>query len=575
MARPAAERPRRGLFSALVVGVLALGFGLAGAAPAVAQRIPGTADPFRLLRQFRPTPTPTESAPPIRIEEPAPVTVPEGVDVEHLQLTEITIEGSTVYQRAELEPLWHDLLEREVALSELYGVATKITAKYRNDGYVLSRAIVPAQLIENGVVRLEVIEGYIGKITIDGQVSRESLLTGYADKIMAMRPLRMAELERYLLLFDDLAGATAESVLSPLEGEPGAAVLTIEMRQKVVDAFATMDNRGTRYLGPFQTSIGGRLNSALGFYEQTQLRLISTPEYFNELRGYDLTHSIPVDTEGTLLSLEINQAFAHPGFTLKPLRVDSTVTVVSASLVHPLIRQRAENLQVQVGLSASDLRTDLFDGTTPLLNDRLRSVALGALYDFVDGSNGINVFAATLSHGLDILGARTSGSPNLSRASGRSDFTKLTTDAQHIQSLGGDFSVLLAATGQYGATSLLASEQFNLGGASYLRAYDPSELAGDSGVAGKLELQFGRKPDAWWLNSYQLYGYYEIGRVWNRAPGAGERAAASATAVGIGARLVITENISASLELAKPLARPVATEGDKDPRVFFGLVARF
>ncbi|MEJ0071663.1 MAG: POTRA domain-containing protein [Pseudomonadota bacterium] len=168
-----------------------------------------------------------------------------------------------------LQPAWQDLIGREISLLDLYGVATKITRQYRNDGYVLSRALVPAQRIEGGVVRLDVIEGYVGRVTIRGEVSRESLLRGYADKITGSRPLQIRELERYLLLMDDLAGATVSSVLEPLPGETGAAELTIEMSQKMVDMFGTMDNRGTRYIGPFQSSLGGRLNSALGFYELT------------------------------------------------------------------------------------------------------------------------------------------------------------------------------------------------------------------------------------------------------------------------------------------------------------------
>jgi hemolysin activation/secretion protein len=556
--------------------VIAASLGAFGAPSAVAQqRIPGTADPFRLQQQFRPVPAPHEVPPPTRIEESPPRPVPAGADDVRLALTEINLEGATAYDASALAPLWQALLGREVSLAELYEVAAAITIKYRNDGYILSRAIVPAQAIDDGVVRIEVIEGYIGKVTIDGEVGRPSLLHGYADKIIGLRPLRVAALERYLLLLDGLAGATVQSVLSPLQGEPGAALLSIEIAQKMVDAFATMDNRGTRYLGPFQTSVGGRLNSVLGLYEQTQIRLIGTPAYADELRAYDLTHSVPVDTEGTVLTLGLNQAFAHPGFTLKPLRISSAVVGTSATLIHPLVRQRAENLQASVGLIATDLRTDLFAGTLALLNDRIRALQVAGLYDFVDSHDGINLFGLSLSHGLDVLGARTSGSPNLSRASGRSDFTKLVGDAQRVQSLGGDWSLLLAVTGQYGFTSLLASEQINLGGVHYLRAYDTSELAGDSGIAGKLELQYGERRAGTWFTNYQLYGYYDIGRVWNRQPAAGEHPAASATALGAGLRFTVTEGISGVLELAKPLTRPIATEGDKDPRVFFGLVARF
>ena len=555
-----------------LAGTLALG----PIPPAFAQvALPPSVDPLRMQERRREQPDVSPAGPEMRLEEVPQAQPPPGAEDIRFTLTSLAVDGATVYPAAELAPLWRDLLGREISLGELYDVTTAITRKYRRDGYVLSRAIVPQQRVEGGAVRLEVIEGYIGRVSIQGEVSRESLLRGYADKITALRPLNIRDLERYLLLMDDLAGATVSSVLAPLPGEPGAAELTIEMRQKVVDLFVTSDNRGTRYIGPYQGSAGTRLNSALGFYELTQLRLIGALPDVGELRAYDLSEAVPIDTEGSLLTFEINQAWAHPGFTLKPLQVGSAAVVSSATLSHPLIRLRAENLTVQTSFTATDLHTNLFNETQTLLSDRIRTVQFGAIYDFVDRFSGINVMDALLSQGLNILDARTPGSPNLSRADGRSDFTKLVADAQRVQSLGGNWSLLAAVTGQYGFCSLLASEQFGIGGVNFVRAYDPAELTGDSGVAGKLELQYGEKATNIGLANYQLYMYYDAGRVWNRQALAGEFNTASATAAGIGARFTVTNEVSGSIEVAKPLTRNVATEDNRNPRVFFSMVARF
>jgi hemolysin activation/secretion protein len=260
---------------------------------------------------------------------------------------------------------------------------------------------------------------------------------------------------------------------------------------------------------------------------------------------------------------------------LKTLEITSTATVASATLSHPLIRSRAENLTLSTGFVATDLRTDLFRGAETLLNDRIRTLQASALYNFTDRWSGVNALDLQLSQGLDILGASVPGSLNLSRADGHSDFTKIVGDAERVQSLIGNWSLLAAVTGQYGFTSLLASEQFGIGGVNFVRAYDPAELTGDSGVAGKLELQYGERSTDIGVDSYQFYGYYDAGRVWNHEALPGSYAAASATAAGIGARVKVTDQISGSVEIAKPLTRAVAAEGNRDPRVFFSLVARF
>lgn len=566
---------RRAWFSGAAAWLVVLAGIVAPARFAAAQlAIPGGADPLRLLEQPRPAPEARPSGPAMRLEAPVQP-VPEGADEIRFVVSELVVDGVTAYAPDVLRPLWQTLLGRESSLAELYGAAAAITTRYRNDGYILSRAVVPAQRIENGIVRLEVIEGYVGRVTIQGQTSRASLLHGYADKITALRPLRLRDLERYLLLIEDLPGTSVGSVLAPLAGVPGAAELTIEIAHKMVEGFVSADNRGTRYLGPFQGNVGGRLSSPLGFYDATQLRLIGTPADAGELKAYDLTQSVPLDADGTLLSFGVNQANARPGFTLKPLRVGSTALVASGTLSHPVIRSRREDLVVTASVVATDLHTDLFDGAQTLLNDRIRTFQAGFLYDAVDRWDGINVITLQLSQGLDVLSARTSGSPNLSRANGRSDFTKVVGEVQRVQSLGGNWSLLLAVSGQYGFTSLLASEQFALGGVNYARAYDPAELAGDSGIAGKLELQYGERSTGIGLASYQLYAYWDAGRIWNRQALPGEFTAASLTAAGVGARVVATDWLSGSLEIGKPLTRDVATEGDREPRVFFSLLARF
>jgi hemolysin activation/secretion protein len=536
--------------------------------------LPRGADPLRLQERQRPQPSVHPEGPAMRLEETLPAPPPGAEDL-RFSVRDVVVDGSTIYDTEALRPLWQDLLGHEISLADLYGVAAEITRKYRNDGYILSRAIIPAQSIEDGIAHIEVIEGYIGRVTVTGETSRESLLRGYADKIAALRPLRIRDLERYLLLIDDLPGVTATSTLSPLIGEPGASELVIELSHKMTDEFGTLDNRGTRYIGPLQGTAGARLNSGLGFYELSQLRLINTPANFKELRAYDFAETLPIDNEGSILGLAINQAWAHPGFTLKPLDVSSAATVTSVTLSHPAIRLRAENLTLQTSFVATDLHTNLFGETQTLLSDRIRTLNVGAVYDFVDSWSGVNVFDVTLSQGLNILDARTTGSPNLSRADGHSDFEKLTGDLQRVQSLGGDWSLLGAVTWQYGFQSLLASEQFGIGGVNFVRAYDPAELTGDSGVAGKLELQYGQRSTDFGLDNYQLYTYYDAGRVWDHQVLPGEFAPASATAAGFGVRFTINDNISGSLEIAKPLTRNVATEGTRDPRGFFSLVARF
>ena len=73
-------------------------------------------------------------------------------------LVGVVVEGATVYRDIDFLPLYEPYLKREVSLADVYQIADAITAKYQNDGYILSRVIVPPQRIRGGIVRLRLVE---------------------------------------------------------------------------------------------------------------------------------------------------------------------------------------------------------------------------------------------------------------------------------------------------------------------------------------------------------------------------------------------------------------------------------
>ncbi len=56
----------------------------------------------------------------------------------------------------------------EVTLGILHLIAQEITSLYSIKGYILARAYVPEQEIENGTVTIQVVEGKLGKIEVIG-----------------------------------------------------------------------------------------------------------------------------------------------------------------------------------------------------------------------------------------------------------------------------------------------------------------------------------------------------------------------------------------------------------------------
>lgn len=212
----------------------------------------------------------------------------------------------------------------------------------------------------------------------------------------------------------------------------------------------------------------------------------------------------------------------------------------------------------------------------PLYNDHVRSLGLQVQGNALDTLGGYSTFQATFTRGLHILGATTSSDLNKSRANADGEFNRLNIDVSHIQPVIPDVSVLVGAAAQTSfGRSLLSSEQFGLGGTYYGRGYDSSELTGDRGLAGKAELRWDAIGNAGFVKNVQFYGFYEGGTVWLEHPLAGEQERASLVSTGVGARVRAFNSAQFSVEVAKPLTRDVATEGNRDPRLFFTVGTSF
>ena len=538
-------------------------------APAFAQvSVPVQAG--QIERQFQRPPEPRAQPGALQLPEVSQKPPANAADIRFM-LTRIVVDGVTAYPESVLRPYYEGMLDKEASLADVYAVASALTARYRNDGYILSQVLVPAQTIESGRIRLQAVEGYVAEVRVEGEVdTRRGLVIAYAEKIKATRPLTAAALERYLLLMNDLPGAFASATLVPSKTEQGASDLVVQFSQSRISGGLSVENRGSRTLGPVRWSADLDLYSALGLQDRTGIKLVSTLD--RELDYFSLSHDEQIGSDGGKLGLLLNIARSRPDESQSFIRLnlETNSTTGSVSYSYPLIRSCSENLYLRGGVSAHDGYTQVFGVTDT--QDHIRALRLGLSYDLADRYRGIDIVDLEVSQGLRGLGSSRAGDVDLSRANGRPDFTKVSLYAARLQSLAQKWSLLVAISTQYAATDLLAPELFSFGGEQFGRGYDPSELVGDSGAAMKLELRYTNSLQDGF--GYTGYGFYDAGFVRQRTP-AGGPASESAASAGLGLRYNFGRYLSGFVEIAKPLTRAVAAEGNRNPRAYAGLSVRF
>lgn len=134
---------------------LAAGLFLISAATASAQT---TVDPSRMIERFKRDTRPTTS-PEVVIErqgqEAAPV---KGDGKKIFTLNRVVVKGSSVYGEEGPKAAYEKWIGQQVSFADLQAIAQAITAHYRNDGYILSRAVLEPQKVGGGVVQVRVAD---------------------------------------------------------------------------------------------------------------------------------------------------------------------------------------------------------------------------------------------------------------------------------------------------------------------------------------------------------------------------------------------------------------------------------
>lgn len=541
----------------------------------------GIADPSKAAERLRTPEITQQAAPDIRVGGAKSQAAPAGAENVKFQLKGITFTGTSVYDDAALEKTYADKIGQTISLADLYVVANDVTLKYRNDGYVLTQVVVPPQEISGGMAKLQVVEGFVQNINVrkadeNAPIDMNNIQT-YAAQISHGGPLNVKDLERQLLIINDLPGVTARSVLSPSQTTAGAADMDIIVDYDPIDALLSADNFGSRYLGDVQLGAAATLNSFMGHNEAISGQVVVAPDSWYELAYGSLGYEQPIGPYGTKAHITGNVTDTEPGYDLKQFDVKGRSYLLNVGLTHPFIRSRAQNLYGRLNFDWRRVKSS--NNVEDTRRDRLSVLRLGTRYEFVDTfiTAGANTIDLEASKGLNIFGASDEGDANMTRSEGDPQFSKLELEIQRLQRITGSVNLLLAGRGQWASNALLSSEEFSVGGINSGRGYDPSEISGDHGVSGKVELQW-KDPvalDKSFVESYQLFGFYDIGRVWNEDATTSSQKIDSLSSVGAGLRFDLPQEFDAGFAVAFPLTREPTTANDHDPKFYLNVSKRF
>lgn len=577
MAETGGARGRRVRLGALATAT-ALAAVIAPALPAAAQQ-PGAQLPTREEVTPPPAAPAAPSAPRLTVDadaierSPCPLADPRFAAIT-VTVTEAQFAGLGPIDPAIVRPAWADYVGRTVSLATICEIRDVAATLLRRAGY-LAAVQVPAQSIEGGVIRFDVLYARLKALRIRGDLGpSEQLVAGLLQPLISDEPFNQNRAERALLLARDLPGYDIRLTLRPVQGgTPGdvAGDVTVARQRGAVDL--GIQNLGSRQVGRWGATLRGELYDLIGAGDRLSASIYQTADTREQtvLQG---SYDAWLGTSGLTAGARVAYAWTRPGTGGgDPFR--ARTLIAGAQLGYAILRTQQSNVRAAGGLEVLDQR--LYFGGDRTTTDQLRVAFLRLDYDSIDAESVAGVgdyssvdprfrqrFGIELRKGLDILGASDDCGPfpyvacrtriGLSRFDGDPQAAVIRASAEVGFRPTRQIEIVMAPRGQYAFDPVVTYEEFSIGNYSVGRGYEPGTLTGDSGYGLAIEGRYGRFGARPGIQA-QPFAFVDAAWVWDRGRLALFDGAERLTSIGGGVRAIYENHARLDATVAVPLNR--------------------
>lgn len=391
----------------------------------------------------------------------------------------------TLINKSEFERGW-------ITIEQLDAIALSVTEYYRENGFILATAFVPAQEVSDGVIQFAVLEGRLGNVTVSNNdiFAAETISAAFSDELG--EPVTEERIESALRRINDLPGVRVRGSFSPGQNVGETSLNLGVLDEKAWSSSLVMDNHGSETTG--------------------EIRLFASTEWLNlGNRGHRLSvgvlrsegpdsstyglveYEMPFtdDGNGTVnFGISTNQ-FAVSNLGTQQLDIVGETNNFSVLGSYQLVRSRTLNVGTEAGYTQKDVLFDVAGAPLLSRDEKIEVFSVAADYNqlwddqqlLVSGRLGVD-------QGHIIMGAVRDQS---------TDFTKTLFAANVLKRFSIDnwltknesfFNFVVRLNGQYTEKFLSSVEQFSLGGPNAVRAFGVSDVSVDAGAYAGFELFF-------------------------------------------------------------------------------------
>ncbi len=477
-------------------------------------------------------------------------------------IQEVKIEGNKAVQEKEIQEWIKDEVGKELSIEEIYALCKTIDAHYAQKGYFLARCYPPPQDIYDDTLVIQVMEGRIGTIRVEGNKHYKSeFIKGYFDRF-CQRPLCYDQFLEALLLLNENTDLSA-GVLFEKGKEVGTADLIVRVDDKRPIHFYLNENNYGRDLTT-NSQLGGRLDWGNCILQGDTFSLAEVVGFpLKALYFTDVIYSVPLNKRGTSMDFAfLFSKFHVEELTSLRLRGQSLIATVKAD--QALKRTKTLGIDVFGWFDYKQIQNFVLGQRTSY--DQLRVVTGGGLFDHYNSSQGRDYLNVRFAFGIpDFLGGLSAVDSQSSRIGGGGRFVQLNADYDRLQKIYKEWFLYFHASGQWSPNKLTLPQQIYIGGSNTVRGYPLAVALGDSGYYVNLETRFPLplfmdKRFLWtkkkWREVLQLVAFLVSGGIFFN-----EGSNTFISGAGCGLRFIGPWSLSVSFDMGFPLNRSDLSSG--------------
>ena len=487
---------------------------------------------------------------------------PQSVQTEALSFTlkKIVIDGtSSVLSAEELEAITQPYEGKSVTLQDIYGIVEKINAVYAVKGYVTCRAFLPPQTVEDGTVKLILVEGKTGTYTVTGNRYTHSSYIVNRLHLSEGKIANIHVLNNDMLRFN-ATNSTQLRIIMKAGAKPGTTDYEITAYEPQRETWTVFeDNAGSDTSGLYRTGLFYTTKSVSGYNDPLSIGTV----YSEGMKAANITYSHYLGRSGTKMNLLYSANAVKTIDGAYKDRVKGHANSVGVGFTRPLAVHETMRTELSLDYNRQASKSDfmVYPYRFNIVDDQVQDIALGLAV-----TNYGNSYVWYQKHSY--TRGYSKSTPDSHQAETQHfGFYRFNGLYQKAYAKGKQLNV--RADAQWSGTEgMTSSRQFYIGGMYSVRGYKENYLGGDSGFTISTEYQI---PVA--HTKTNAFVFFDYGHIYGS--GQSDDAARILASVGVGLRSAICKNISTALTLGVPLRREFPAETVSKTRMHFVISGQF